>query len=100
MRELHGRLPQAKSQVLTARFTEGDTGNTGQRPRVELSSDGKRLSVRCLEGSCIATAPDGGQPVEIGERRRVMPFDWLLQLRAPGLPHRTAQFEPFPEAWS
>ncbi len=89
--------PQARPQVRTARLTEGDTGGAGQRPRVELSSDGKRLSVRCLDGSCIATAPDGGQPVEIGNRRRAMPFDWLLHFGPLDSPHRTAQFEPFPE---
>lgn len=75
-------LPQAKPWVFTARIIEGDTGSAEQWLRVELSIAGKRLSVRCLEGSCIATAPATEEARNVAAGRTASPPAETVDLKA------------------
>lgn len=84
-------------RLLTARLAEARTGASGHSPRVELTNKGAHLAVRCLEGTCLATTPDGSRPVQLDERRRSVPWDWLLHFGPLETSHRVAQFEQFPE---
>jgi DNA-binding helix-hairpin-helix protein with protein kinase domain len=90
-------LQSSSPQTLTARLTEGLTGPPAHAPQVELTLQERKLKVRCLEGTCIATASDGSQPTQLDGRPRTMPFDWLLHFGPLERPHRVAQFERFPE---